>query len=168
MISSLEKLLLKPIAALAIILIFIWFVIKILEWIERNYIKSSYFPYVKKSHFFSEDEKRFYDALVEAMGPEFMVFAKCRVVDLLDVDFQKHFAAFKRVQSKRVDFVVVRKGDGGLACAIVLGNELHERFAKESLFLDEVFSTAGLPLIRFESQPVYSVAEIQKALVSCL
>ena len=168
MISSLEKILFKPVAALAIILIFIWFVIKILEWIERNYIKSSYFPYVKKTQFFSDDEKRFYYALVEAMGPEFMVFSKCRVVDLLEVDFQKHFAAFKRVQSKRVDFVVVRKGDGGLACAIVLGNELHERFAKESLFLDEVFSTAGLPLIRFESQPVYSVAEIQKALVSCL
>jgi len=89
-------------------------------------------------------------------------------VDLLDVDFQKHFAAFKRVQSKRVDFVVVRKGDGEIACAIVLGDALHQRFEKESLFLDEVFSTAGLPLIRFETQPVYSVVEIQRALVSCL
>jgi hypothetical protein len=46
--------------------------------------------------------------------------------------------------------------------------ELHERFGKESMFLDEVFSAAKLPLIQFETQPVYSVADIQRALISCL
>jgi hypothetical protein len=168
MFSSLEKTLFKPAAALAIVLIFIWFVIKLLGWIERKYVKSSYFPYSKKSQFFSDAEKKFYDSLVEAMGPEFMVFSKCRVVDLLNVDFQKYFAAFKRIESKHVDFVVIRKGNGEIACAIELENELHERFGKESIFLDEVFSTAKLPLIRFETQPVYSVAEIQRALISCL
>lgn len=168
MFSSLEKTLLKPAAALAIILIFIWFVTRVLDWIERNYMKSSYFPYTKKPQFFSDSEKKFYDALVQAMGPEFMVFSKCRVVDLLDVDFKKYFSAFKRIQSKRVDFVVVRKGNGELACAIELGAELHERFDKESMFLDEAFVTAELPLVRFESQPVYSVTEIQRALISCL
>ncbi|MBT3184579.1 MAG: DUF2726 domain-containing protein [Nitrospina sp.] len=162
---SLEKTLLKPIAALAIVLIFIWFVTKFLGWVERKFNKSSYFPYSKKEQFFSDAERKFYDALIEAVGPEFMVFSKCGAVDLLDVDFQKHFAAFKRINSMQVDFVVVRKGDGSLACAIELGGELHERFDKESLFLDEAFSTAGLPLIRFETQEVYSVSEIQKALV---
>ena len=105
---------------------------------------------------------------MEAVGPEFMVFSKCRVLDLLGVDFQKYFGAFNRIKSKQVDFMVVRKGDGGLACAIALAGELHERFGKESLFLDEVFSTAGLTLIRFEFQEVYSVSEIQKALVLCI
>lgn len=105
---------------------------------------------------------------MEAVGPEFMVFSKCRVLDLLDVDFQKYFGAFNRIKSKQVDFVVVRKGDGGLAYAIALAGELHERFGKESLFLDEVFSTTGLTLIRFEFQEVYSVSEIQKALVLCI
>ena len=105
---------------------------------------------------------------MEAVGPEFMVFSKCRVLDLLDVDFQKYFGAFNRIKSKQVDFVVVRKGDGGLACAIALAGELHERFGKESLFLDEVFSTAGLTFIRFEFQEVYSVSVIQKALVLCI
>jgi len=99
------------------------------------------------------------------VGPEFMVFSKCRVLDLLDVDFRKYFGAFNRIKSKQADFVVVRKGDGGLVCAIALGKNLHERFDKESLFLDDAFSAAGLPLIRFEMQEVYSVSEIQKALV---
>jgi hypothetical protein len=166
--SSLEKTLLKPAAALAIVLIVIWFVSRVLDWIEKNYMKSSYFPYTKKPQFFSDTEKKFYDALVQAMGPEFMVFSKCRVVDLLDVDFKKYFGAFKRIQSKRVDFVVVRKGNGECACAIELGAELHERFDKESLFLDEAFATAGLPLIRFEVQEVYSVIEIQRALISSI
>ena len=122
----------------------------------------------KKLNFFSVAERNFYDALMEAVGPEFMVFSKCRVLDLLDVDFQKYFGTFNRIKSKQVDFVVVRKGDGGLACAIALAGELHERFGKESLFLDEVFSTAGLTLIRFEFQEVYSVSVIQKALVLCI
>ena len=165
---SLEKTLLKPIAALAIILIVVWFITVILEWIERKTSKSSFFPYSKKTQFFSVAERNFYDALMEAVGPEFMVFSKCRVLDLLDVDFQKYFGAFNRIKSKQVVFMVVRKGDGGLACAIALAGELHERFGKESLFLDEVFSTAGLTLIRFEFQEVYSVSEIQKALVLCI
>ena len=61
--------------------------------------------------------------------------------------------------------MIVRKGDGGLVCAIALGENLHERFDKGNLFLDDVFSAAGLPLIRFEVQEVYSISEIQKALV---
>jgi hypothetical protein len=166
--SSLEKVLVKPLAALAIIGIFFWFVTKILAWVERRYNKSSFFPYSKKAQFFSEAERKFYDALMEAVGPEFIVFSKCRVADLLDVDFQKHFAAFNRIKSMQVDFVVVRKGDDSVACAIELDDELHERFAKESFFLDEIFSAAGLPLIRFETQPVYSIVEIQKALISSL
>jgi hypothetical protein len=164
--SSLEKMLLRPAAALAIIFIFIWFVTKFLDWFERRYMKSTYFPYTQKTQFFSASEKNFYDSLVQAMGPEFMIFSKCRVVDLLDVDFQKHFSAFKRIQSQRVDFVVVRKGDGGIAYAIVLEEGVHERFGKESMFLEEVFTRVGLPLIRIESQPVYSVVEIQRVLVA--
>ena len=166
--TGLEKLLLRPIAALAIILIFVWFVILILAWIERKYLKSSYFPYSKKTQFFSVAERSFYDALVEAVGPEFMVFSKCRVIDLLDVDAQKHFRAFNRIKSLQVGFVVVRKGNGEVACAIELGDELSERFDKKSLFKDEVFTAAGLPLVRFDVQPVYSVSEIQKALLLSL
>lgn len=52
-----------------------------------------------------------------------------------------------------------------MVCAIALGENLHERFDKGNLFLDDVFSAAGLPLIRFEVQEVYSISEIQKALV---
>lgn len=163
--TGLEKILLKPLVALAIILIFVWFVILILAWIERKYLKSSYFPYSKKTQFLSVAERHFYDALVEAVGPEFMVFSKCRVIDLLDVDAQKHFRAFNRIKSLRVGFVVVRKGNGEVACAIELGDELSERFDKKSLFMDEVFAAAGLPLVRFDVQPVYSVLEMQKALV---
>jgi len=163
--SALEKTLLKPIAALAIVLIFIWFVTLFIGWVERKISKSSFFPYSKKTNFFSVAERKFYDALVEAVGQEFMVFSKCSVVDLLDVDFQKYFRAFNRIKFKRVDFVIVRKGDGAMVCAIELGENLHERFDKESLFLDDAFSAAGLPLIRFEVQEVFSVSEIQKALV---
>ncbi|MZH46002.1 MAG: hypothetical protein F3739_03010, partial [Nitrospinae bacterium] len=73
---SIEKLLFKPIAALAIILIFLWFIVNILGWIERKFLKSSYFPYKKKQFFFRGTERKFHDALVEAVGPEFMVFSK--------------------------------------------------------------------------------------------
>jgi hypothetical protein len=166
--SGIEKLFFKPIAALAIIGIFIWFAIKLFVWFERKFNKSSFFPYSKKTQFFSVAERRFYDALVEAVGPEFMVFSKVSVVDLLDVDMQKHFRAFNRIKFLQVDFVVVRKGNGEVACAIELEDELLDRFGKESLFMDEVFSAGGLPLVRFEVLPVYSVLEIQKILVLSL
>ena len=166
--SGLEKLFFKPIAVLAIIVIFLWFATKAFMWFERKFNKSSFFPYSKKHQFFNVEERRFYDALIEAVGPEFMVFSKCRVVDLLDVDIHKHFRAFNRIKFLQVDFVVVRKGNGEVACAIELGDELSDRFGKESLFLDEAFVAAGLPLVRFEVLPVYSVLEIQKALVLSL
>lgn len=165
---SIEKLLFKPIAALAIILIFLWFIVNILGWIERKFLKSSYFPYKKKQFFFRGTERKFYDALVEAVGPEFMVFSKCRVVDLVDVDFQKHFRAFNRIKSLSVDFVLVRKGNEAIACVIKLSEDLHEQFDKENIFLDEIFATVELPLIRFETREVYSVVEIQKALITSL
>ena len=166
--SGIEKLLFKPLAALAIIGMFLWFVVKAFIWLERKFNKSSFFPYTKKHQFFSGSERRFYDALVEAVGPEFIVLSKCRVIDLLDVDAQKHFRAFNRIKSLRVGFVVVRKGNGEVACAIELGDQLSERFDKKSLFMDEVFATAGLSLVRFDVQPVYSVYEIQKALLLSL
>ena len=67
-----------------------------------------------------------------------------------------------------MDCVVVRKGNGEVACVIELEGELSERFGKECLFMDEVFAAAGLPLVRFDVQPVYSVLEIQKALMMSL
>jgi hypothetical protein len=166
--SGIEKLFFKPIAALAIIGIFLWFAIKIFAWFERKFNKSSFFPYAKKNQFFSAEERRFYDALIEAVGPEFIVLSKCRVIDLLDVDMQKQFRAFNRIKFLQVDFVVVRKGNGEVACAIELEGDLSERFGKESLFVDDAFSAAGLPLVRFTVQPVYSVFEIQKALLLSL
>lgn len=166
--TGLEKIFFKPIAVLAIIGIFIWFATKLFIWFENKFNQSSFFPYSKKTQFFSVEERRFYDALIEAVGPEFIVSTKCRVMDLLDVDIQKHFRAFNRIKFLQVDFVVVRKGNGEVACAIELGDELSERFGKESLFTDEVFAAAGLPLVRFEVKPVYSVLEIQKALVLSL
>ena len=48
---SIEKLLFKPIAALAIILIFLWFIVNILGLIEQKFLKSTYLPY-KKTVFF--------------------------------------------------------------------------------------------------------------------
>jgi len=166
--SGIEKLLFKPLAALAIIGIFLWFVVKAFIWFERKFNKSSFFPYTKKHQFFSESERRFYNALIEAVGPEFIVLSKCRVSDLLDVDVRKHFQAFNRIKLLQVDFAVVRKGNGEVACAIEFGDELSEHFDKKSLFMDEVFSAAGLPLVRFDVQPVYSVSEIQKALLLSL
>ncbi len=166
--SGLEKIFFKPIAVLAIIGIFLWFATKVFIWFERKFNKTSFFPYSKKTQFFSAAERRFYDALVEATGPEFMVFSKCRVTDLLDVDAQKHFRAFNRIKFLQVDFVVVRKGNGEVACAIELEGELSGRFGKECLFIDEAFAAASLPLVRFEVHPVYSVLEIQKALVLSL
>ena len=166
--SGLEKLILKPIAVLAIIGIFLWFALKAFVWFERKFNKSSFFPYSKKKQFFSETERRFYDALVEAVGAEFIVLSKCRVLDLLDVDIKKNFQAFNRIKFLQVDFVVVRKGNNEVACAIELGEDISDYLDKESLFKDELFASARLPLVRFEVLPVYSIQEVQKSLFMSL
>jgi hypothetical protein len=125
------------------------------------------FPYFKKPQFFTAAEKKFYDILIRAVDQEFVVFSKCRVADLIGVDSKKHFGAFNRIKSKHIDFVIVRKSDGGLICGIELDDSSHKRWdrVKRDLFLDEVFATVDLPLFRFKVQKVYSVSDIQKALV---
>ena len=42
-------------------------------------------PYRRKGSLFSRDERRFYDALRQATGDRFLVFAQMRLIDLVEV-----------------------------------------------------------------------------------
>jgi very-short-patch-repair endonuclease len=77
--------------------------------------------------------------------------------------------AFNRISRKHVDFLLVRADDLAPLAGIELDDKSHEeeeRQARDAL-VDEVFASAGLPLLHVPVQKAYDAADL-KAKVSSL
>jgi very-short-patch-repair endonuclease len=120
---------------------------------------------------FSPTEAAFFKALQEAVGPQFIPFAKVRVADLLNArgSGSAWRRAFNRIQSKHVDFVLCRP-DLSVECAIELDDSSHaaESRADRDAFLNHAFKSAGIPLHRFKARSSYSAADIRASLAKAV
>ncbi len=167
---------------LFLLLIFFLLLIKLgmpaLEELSLNLLNKKKSPpkdkYLKNSNFFSIAEKKFFDILNETIKDKFLIFPKVRVADLLfvkkDLNGEKNFGSFNKIKAKHVDYVVVRKEDCRIICAIELDDKSHNRSdrIKRDQFLDKAFETANLPLLRFKCKQSYSIKEIYRQLMPYL
>ena len=129
--------------------------------------------YLKKS-LFSPAERSFFGVL-ESLGYEHASFAsKVRLADIFGVkkglergDRQR---AQNRINSKHVDFLLVLKTDGRPLLGIELDDSSHEeeeRIARDS-FVDEVFSSAALPILHVPAKAAYDPREIRRQIEAAL
>ena len=131
--------------------------------------------YTRLPALFTPAERDFLCALDQAVGKDWRVFGKVRVVDLLAP--HRGFAArmsrraTRRISRQRVDFVLCRPGDLAPVCAIELNESLPGRTSskgyskaqrhRRDAFLVEAFAGAGLPLMTIEMHCAYAPAELR-------
>jgi Protein of unknown function (DUF2726) len=129
--------------------------------------------YVLKKALFTPTERSFLGVLERALPPGVRVFGKVRLADIFGVqsglDASARQAARNRIDRKHVDFLLVRADDLAPLAGIELDDKSHEeedRQARDAL-VDEVFKSAGLPLLHVPVQKAYDPAEL-KAKVGAL
>lgn len=129
-------------------------------------------PYAKKEYLFSAAEANFLGVLNQAIQSEYLVFAKVRLADLFYVKkgTKKRQSFFNKIQSKHVDFVLCSKSPIKPVLAIELDDSTHQRLdrVQRDLFVDDLFKTAGLPLIHVAAKRTYNISELRDAIVGSL
>lgn len=108
--------------------------------------------YAPRTFFFSVVERKFYEALRFAVGNDYVVMAKVRLFDLVDVTAggRDGVTAKNQVAQKHVDFVLLSPGYYQPLAVVELDDASHEReqrAARDEL-VDAVLAQAGLPCLR--------------------
>lgn len=108
--------------------------------------------YAPRTFFFSVVERKFYEALRFAVGNDYVVMAKVRLIDLVDVTAGGRDAVTARNQviQKHVDFVLLSPGYYQPLAVVELDDASHEREQRASRdeLVDAVLAQAGLPCLR--------------------
>lgn len=130
--------------------------------------------YQRRGELFTPAERVFYEQLAVAVGDRYEIFGKVRLADVIEPEEgltkSDRQGALNRVSSKHIDYVLAVPGSMAIVCAIELDDASHQRKDRieRDEFVDGALSYAGVPLIRFEVQPMYSVDEIRDAVADAL
>ncbi len=128
-------------------------------------------PYQRKSSFLTSDEIGYYRVLRMIFADQYLIFAQVKVLDLCTVlDRPFNQKALNKVNCKTVDFVLCHPRTFKPMVAIELDDSSHGRADRRTrdLFLDEVFRTIGMKLVRQRSRYSYSVAEVTQTVEAAL
>ncbi|MFP4350261.1 MAG: DUF2726 domain-containing protein [Desulfococcaceae bacterium] len=119
-------------------------------------------------------ERSFLGILDKVVQEQYRVFAKVRLSDILKVkkglSNSARQTALNKITSKHIDFLICNASDLRIICAIELDDKSHSRSdrIKRDDFVDRIFSSAGVPLIRYPAKPTYLLGEIDEKLAKVL
>jgi hypothetical protein len=131
----------------------------------------THYPYFQRSGLFTPAEGRFLRALDAAVGASHRVFGKVRLADIVDVDSAlprgAWRAAFNRISSKHVDFVVCEGATLRLVAAVELDDVSHDtpRRRSRDLFVERTLATAGVQLVRVPVTHEFDVIALRHRLL---
>jgi len=126
--------------------------------------------YRKNKYFLTDSEKNFFFILKPiADRHNLVLFPKVRLLDLFFVPKQDQ-SKRSRIIQKHVDFVLCESKNIDPVCAIELDDYSHnyESRQKRDDFVEKVFSSAGLPLVRIKTAYKYSPEEIEKKILESI
>jgi hypothetical protein len=127
--------------------------------------------YRLRDDFLSKAERLFHGALVAAVNGRAAIVFKVNLGDLFFVS-QPHQnrGAMARIDRKHVDFLLCDPGTLKPLCGIELDDSSHDRPSRQARdeFVDQVFQTAGLPLIHVPCRSFYDPAELDALLRKAL
>jgi len=130
------------------------------------------YNYKRRNFFLSRAEHECYDALVQAVGQEYLIFAQVHLPTLLDhkVAGQNWNAAFRHVSQKSVDFVLCDKAYISPKLAIELDDKSHERTDRQERDqeVERILKGAGMPLLRLENHAKFNPQELAEKVRSAL
>jgi len=129
---------------------------------KRGYNKYSY----KKVSLFSPSEKFFYFALKKALKDKYIIFAKVRIADVIKpastMNKKQWWKAFVQISSKHFDFVLCRKHDLKVLCAIELNDKSHQvrERKKRDFLVKHICNTSQMPIIWVSASKSYDAVEL--------
>lgn len=122
------------------------------------------YQYKKRNFFMTRAEHECYDALVSAVGSEYLVFAQVHLPTLVDnkVVGQNWRGAFRHISEKSVDFVLCDKAYISPKLAIELDDKSHERPERQNRDreVERILQDAGVPLLRLENHGRFNPSEL--------
>ena len=116
------------------------------------------YPYRPRKSVLSPAELVFYNVVRAATNSRYVILLKIRILDLCEITNREvNQAAFNRISSKHIDFVLCDPVSLAPVVAIELDDSSHyaRDRAQRDHFVDEVFRTIGVALIRHRVQPAY-------------
>jgi hypothetical protein len=129
-------------------------------------------PYERVESLLTAGERPFYAALRVAVHGRHAILAKVRLEDLVHVRAhgRDRMSARGRVKSRHVDFVICTPDALVPLAAIELDDSSHDRAdrVERDEFVDRVFQTIGLPLLRVKTASRYDPEEIARRLAAAV
>lgn len=123
--------------------------------------------YRLKRSLFSAAERSFLGVLEQIDFGKLTLSSKVRLADVFDVkkgySRSRWQSAFNRISAKHIDFLLIQKSDGKPVLGIELDDRSHQRSKriKRDEFVDGVFESAGLPLLRIKAQASYNLRTVK-------
>ncbi len=105
----------------------------------------------RKDNLMTPAEQAFFAVLHPIVSSSCMISSKVRLADLFDVRQERgQQAAFNKICSKHIDFVLTDTGTSRILCAIELDDSSHNRpdRVERDNFVNELFAANHLPLMR--------------------
>ena len=123
--------------------------------------------YQKSRSLFSPRELVFYRSLVEAVGSDYQIFAKVRMADFVFLanEPKDRKAHVNPILCKHVDFLLCARQELKPVLAIELDDSSHRTkydTYESDEFKKRTLEAIGLPLLRIELQPKYSVQDVRE------
>lgn len=124
--------------------------------------QSETLPYRLREHFLSTPEVALYHILMQMAGQRYVVYAKVALIDIfLIVRPNENVHFFNKIFRKHVDFLLcdprTLKPEIGIELVKPVGrNETRPN----DQFMEDLFLTAGLPLVHIPSNEHYEISDI--------
>ncbi len=124
-------------------------------------------PYLPRKGLLTANELSFYRVLLPMIGPQWQLFAKVRMEDIIEVpqsvEFKERQSLRGRIKSRHVDFAICDANTLEVLMCIELDDKSHQRArAKEAdAYNDRAMRDAGVPLIRVPARHAYSEAYVK-------
>ena len=170
--KGLESLLLMLycVIAIGIIAVILSFVIAVKRRSSTDQDAPASFPYERINWLFTKAERSFLGVLDGVIGPDYRVFGKVRVADIIRVNKglsrSETQSAKNQILSKHFDFVICRVSNLSVSLVIELDDSTHKQAARKSrdAFIEQATQAAGIPLLRVPCQATYSPQELTELL----
>ena len=119
----------------------------------------------------TKNEQLFYLSLKKVVGDKFVIMAKVRLEDIFSANKGRdHYIARNMIKSRHVDFLLCKPNSLIPVLGIELDDKSHQRpdRVKRDIFVNRLFQTNNLPLLRIKSRHKYDPVSIKEDIVSIL
>lgn len=139
---------------------------------ESTEIKKSTYRYFAKNTIMTERENKFFKQLNEILGNKWFIIPQVHLSALLNhkVKGQNWKAAFRHINGKSVDFVLLSKETLRPICAIELDDSTHnyKNRVERDAEVERIFAEAKLPLARFKNPEKLSRQDIVNTIATAI